>query len=37
METTIRLHDNDLEHSLMKEQLDVHMFFFPFYVLAFQI
>ena len=27
----IRLHDADLEHSLMKEKkIDVHMFFFPF-------
>ena len=26
----IRLHDVDLEHSLMKK-IDVHMFFFPFF------
>ena len=27
----IRLHDTDLEHSLMKEKkIDIHMFFFPF-------
>ena len=27
----IRLHDGDLEHSLMKEKkIDLHMFFFPF-------
>ena len=27
----IRLHDGDLEHSLMKEKKkDIHMFFFPF-------
>ena len=26
----IRLHDGDLEHSLMKKKKDFHMFFFPF-------
>ena len=26
----IRLHDGDLEHSLMKEKIDLHLFFFPF-------
>ena len=26
----IRLRDADLEHSLMKKKIDVHMFFFPF-------
>ena len=26
----IRTHDGDLEHSLMKEKKNLHMFFFPF-------
>ena len=26
----ILLHDGDLEHSLMKKTIDVHMFFFPY-------
>ena len=28
--TGIRLHDGELEHSLMREEKDVNMFFFPF-------
>ena len=26
----IRLHDGDLEHNLMKEKIDIRLFFFPF-------
>ena len=39
IETTgIRLHDGDLEHSLMKEEkIDVHIFFFLFLCSGIQI
>ena len=31
IEKTVRLHDADLEHSLMREKkIDAQMFFFPF-------